>query len=82
MKNFDKNMAKYNQFACNGHQRRHSKSSLIWKNEIWQKKIFSWKKPGKVSKNAEFHADFKSVEKVGKNEHEKNYLQKKFDEHE
>jgi hypothetical protein len=30
------------------------------------KKNFFLKKSGKVSKNAEFHADFKSVEKVGK----------------
>ncbi len=34
-----------------------------------------------VSKNAEFHADFESVEKVGKNEPKKSYKQNKFDEH-
>ncbi len=31
---------------------------------IWPKKNFFWKKSKKVSKNAEFHADFESVEKV------------------
>jgi hypothetical protein len=31
---------------------------------IWPKQIFFWKKSKKVSKNAEFHADFESVEKV------------------
>jgi hypothetical protein len=35
----------------------------------------------KVSKNAEFHADFKSVEKLLKNVQQKSYKQNKFDEH-
>ena len=34
-----------------------------------------------VSKNAEFHADFESVEKVVKNAPKKSYKQNKFDEH-
>jgi hypothetical protein len=33
-------------------------------------------------KNAEFHADFKSVEKIQKNALKKSYKQNKFDEHE
>ncbi len=33
---------------------------------IWPKKTNFWKKSKKVSKNAEFHADFESVEKVVK----------------
>jgi hypothetical protein len=32
--------------------------------------------------NAEFHADFKSVEKVLKNAHKKSYKQNKFEEYE
>ncbi len=47
---------------------------------IWQKKIFFFKSK-KVSKNAEFHADFESVEKVVKIA-QKNYKQNKFEEHE
>jgi hypothetical protein len=35
-----------------------------------------------VSKNAEFHADFKSVKKVLKNAHTKICKQNKFEEHE
>ncbi len=42
-----------------------------------QKKIFL-KKIRKDTKNAEFHADFESVEK---NLKKNNYKQKKFDEH-
>jgi len=34
------------------------------KVQIWPKKFFFLKKSKKVSKNAEFHADFESVEKV------------------
>jgi hypothetical protein len=37
--------------------------------------------PRKASKNAEFHADFKSVGKV-KKIHQKSYKKNKFDEHE
>jgi hypothetical protein len=36
----------------------------------------------KTSKNEEFHADFKSVEKVLKNAPKKSYTQNKFEEHE
>jgi hypothetical protein len=36
------------------------------KVQIWPKKYFYWKKSKKVSKNAEFRADFESVEKVVK----------------
>jgi hypothetical protein len=36
----------------------------------------------KLSKNAEFHADFKSVEKVLQKSTKKSYQQNKFDEHE
>ncbi len=39
------------------------------------------KKIKKDSKNAEFHADFESIEKVVKNAQEKSYKQNKFDEH-
>ena len=46
-----------------------------------KKKIFD-KKSKKVSKNAEFHADFESVEKLLKNAPKKSYKQNKFDEHE
>ncbi len=54
----------------------------LWsKNENMTLKKKILKKSRKVSKNAEFHADFKSVEKVFKKEHEKSYQQKKFDEH-
>jgi hypothetical protein len=35
-----------------------------------------------MSKNAEFHAEFESAEKVLKNAHKKSYKQNKFDEHE
>ncbi len=49
---------------------------------IWPKKIVFWKKSEKISKNAEFHADFESVEKVVKNAPKQSYKQKKFDEHE
>jgi hypothetical protein len=35
-----------------------------------------------VSKNAEFHVDFESVEKVVKNAPKKSYKQNQFDEHE
>jgi hypothetical protein len=45
-------------------------------------KNFLCKKSKKVSKNAEFHADFKSVEKVLKKFTEKSYKQNKFDEQE
>ncbi len=46
---------------------------------IWPKKFFISKK---VSKNAEFHADFEPVEKVIKNAPKKSYEQNKFKEHE
>ncbi len=35
----------------------------------------------KVSKNAEFHADFKSVEKVSRKITQKSYKHNKFDKH-
>ncbi len=44
-----------------------------------QKNLFL-KKSKKISKNAEFHADFESVEKVVKKC--RSYKQNKFDEHE
>jgi hypothetical protein len=43
---------------------------------IWPKKFFLLKKSEKMSKNAEFHADFKSVEKVVKKCTKKSYKQK------
>ncbi len=49
---------------------------------IWPKKNFFFFKSKKVSKNAEFHADFESVEKVVKKCTKKSYKQTKFDEHE
>jgi hypothetical protein len=52
------------------------KKILIWP------KIFFFFKSKKVSKNAEFHADFESVEKVVKKCTKKSYKQNKFDEHE
>jgi hypothetical protein len=45
-------------------------------------KIFFLQQIKKVSKNAEFHTDLESVEKVDKNAHKKNYKPNKFDEHE
>jgi hypothetical protein len=48
----------------------------------WPKQIFLFKKFKKVSKNAEFHADFESVEKVVKKCTQKSYKQNKFDKHE
>ncbi len=45
-------------------------------------KKFVFKKSKKVSKNAEFHADFKSVGKVLKKCTQKSYKQNKFDKHE
>ncbi len=44
-------------------------------------KNFFFTKIKNISKNAEFHADFESVEKVLKN-CTKSYKQNKFDEHE
>jgi hypothetical protein len=38
--------------------------------------FFLQKKSKKISKNAEFHADFKSIEKVVKNALKKSYKQK------
>jgi hypothetical protein len=49
---------------------------------IWPKKKKCLKKSIKVSKNAEFYADFESVEKVVKKCAKKSYKQNKFDEHE
>ncbi len=49
---------------------------------IWPKKNFFGQKSEKISKNAEFHADFESVEKVVKKTPKNSYKQKKFDEHE
>jgi hypothetical protein len=42
---------------------------------IWPKKKIL-KKSKKVSKNAEFHADFESVEKVGKKVHQNKVISK------
>ncbi len=54
----------------------------VWKKYKYDlQNFFLQKKIKKISKNAEFHADFKSVEKVQKNS-EKNYKQNKFEEHE
>ncbi len=47
---------------------------------IWPKFFYFFIK--KVSKNAEFHADFESVEKVVKKCTKKSYKKNKFDEHE
>ncbi len=44
---------------------------------IWPKNKFLWKK---ISNKAEFHADFKYVEKVLKKCTQKSYKQNKFDE--
>jgi hypothetical protein len=41
-----------------------------------------WQKSKNVFKIAEFHADFKSVEKVSKKCTQKSYKENKFDEHE
>ena len=49
---------------------------------IWPLKKFFWTKIEKGVKNAEFHADFESVEKVVKKCTQKSYKQNKFDEHE
>ena len=45
-------------------------------------KKFFFEKIEKGVKNAEFHADFESVEKVVKKCTKKSYKQNKFDEHE
>ncbi len=47
---------------------------------IWPKNFFFISKKG--AKNAEFHADFESIEKVVKKCTKKSYKQNKFDEHE
>jgi hypothetical protein len=44
---------------------------------IWPPKIFFWKKSEKISKNAEFHADLESVEKVVKKCNKKKVISKK-----
>jgi hypothetical protein len=49
---------------------------------IWPPKKFFWTKSKKISKNAEFHADFESVENVVKKCTKKSYKQNKFEEHE
>ncbi len=49
---------------------------------IWQQKNCFWKKIKKGTKNAEFHSDVKSVEKVFLKNAQKSYKQNKFDEHE
>jgi hypothetical protein len=51
------------------------------KVQIWPLKFFFFLIQN-VSKNAEFHADFESVEKVVKKCTKKSYKQNKFDEHE
>jgi hypothetical protein len=51
------------------------------KKILFLKKKFFFKSK-KVSKNAEFDADFESVEKVVKKCTKKSYKQNKFDEHE
>ncbi len=47
-----------------------------------QKKYFFAKNQNRYQKNAEFHADFESVEKVVEKCTKKSYKQKKVDEHE
>jgi hypothetical protein len=80
-KNFDKNIAKYEQFACNCHQRRQSKSSLLGKNKIrLKKKSFFWKNQETYQKTQNFTLILNLLKKLEKNEHEKK--QKKYDEHE
>ncbi len=49
---------------------------------IWPLKKFFFEKIEKLSKNAEFHADFESVEKAVKKCTKKSYKQNKFDEYE
>ncbi len=49
---------------------------------IWQKKILGDKKSKRYKENAEFYADFESVEKVVKKSTKKSYKQNKFDVHE
>jgi hypothetical protein len=51
------------------------------KNTNMALKKFFWKKSKKVPKNAEFHADFESVEKVVKKCTKERYKQNKFEEH-
>ncbi len=57
-------------------------ASKFEKSTNMTKKNFFPKKLKKVSKNAEFHADFESVEKVVKKCTKKSYKQNKFYEHE
>jgi hypothetical protein len=67
------------------------KSKTQWLNtffDFWRRFLRVWlqknilKKPKKVSKNAEFHADFKSVGKFFFKFTKNSYKQNKFDEHE
>ncbi len=55
-----------------------SKSEKV---QIWPTKKLFEKKVKKVSKNAKFHADFKSIEKVQKIS-QKSYKQNRFEEYE
>ena len=52
----------------------------VWLKSL--KKVLIWHKKILLSKNAEFNADFESVEKVVTNVPKKSYKQNKFDEHE
>jgi hypothetical protein len=56
-------------------------ASKFAKSANMTQKNFFGKKSKKISKNAEFHADFESVEKVVKNAPKKIYKKNKFDEH-
>ncbi len=51
-------------------------------NSVYDQTKFFFYKIKKLSKNAKFQADFKSVEKVLKNAPIKSYMQNKLDEHE
>jgi hypothetical protein len=52
------------------------------KKYLYDRKNKLFEKIKKISKNAEFHADFKAVEKVFFFNPQKSYKQKKFNEHE
>ncbi len=57
-------------------------ASKFGKSANMTPKKFFVKKSKKISKNAEFHADFESVKKVDNKCTKKSYKKNKFDEHE